>query len=70
MVFIVNPANIGVCKANIKPILATRKIDEPKKTTFEKNLEKKIQGEGFKELTDKLKKMNVKDSMKNVRITF
>ena len=70
MVLIVNSKNIGLSKANTKPVLNQRKIDEIKKTAFEKNLEKKIQGEGFKELTDKLKNMNVKDSMKNVRITF
>jgi len=70
MVLIVNSKNIGLSKANTKPVLTQRKIDEIKKTAFEKNLEKKIQGEGFKELTDKLKNMNVKDSMKNIRITF
>lgn len=38
-------------------------------TNLEKNI-KKIEGEGMKELTDKLKKLNVKDTMKNIRITF
>jgi len=69
--FIVNPRNIKNHKANLNPIKQTKLMDEkPKMSKFEKNLEKKIQGEGFKELTDKLKNLNVKDSMKNIRITF
>jgi len=71
MVFIVNPKNIKNHKVNLNPLKNTKLMEvKPKISKFEKNLEKKIQGDGFKELTDKLKNLNVKDSMKNIRITF
>jgi len=38
-------------------------------SNLEKNI-KIIEGDGMKELTDKLKNLNVKDTMKNIRITF
>jgi len=68
---IINPTNIKKHKVNLNPLKDTKLMDErPKMSKFEKNLNKKIQGEGLKELTDKLKNLNVKDSMKNIRITF
>ena len=71
MVFIVNPKNIKNHKVNLNLLKNTKLMEvKPKISKFEKNLEKKIQGDGFKELTDKLKNLNVKDSMKNIRITF
>tara|TARA_E500000318_G_scaffold106454_1_gene114475 strand:- start:5911 stop:6087 length:177 start_codon:yes stop_codon:yes gene_type:complete len=48
----------------------TPKNEIKKMTPLEKNIKKTIEGEGMKELTDKLKKLNVKDTMKNIRITF
>jgi len=70
MVFIVNPKNIKNHKVNLNLLKNTKLMEVKPKSKFEKNLEKKIQGDGFKELTDKLKNLNVKDSMKNIRITF
>jgi signal recognition particle receptor subunit beta len=69
MVLIVNSKNIGLNKVDVKPKMTSEKVQSGKKSSFEKNLNK-INGDGFKELTDKLKNMNVKDSMKNIRITF
>jgi len=67
----VNPKNIKRHKVNLNSLKNTKLMDEtPKMSKFEKNLNRKIQGEGMKELTDKLKNLNVKDSMKNIRITF
>ena len=69
--YMVNPKNIKRHKVNLNSLKNTKLMDEtPKMSKFEKNLNKKIQGEGLKELTDKLKNLNVKDSMKNIRITF
>ena len=75
MVLIVNSNKVGLYKTNtnIKPL--TNKVpNNPNLSKFEKNIqkniEKKIQGDGFKELTDKLRNMSVKDSMKNIRISF
>jgi hypothetical protein len=69
--YMVNPKNIKRHKVNLNPLKNTKLMDEtPKMSKFEKNLNRKIQGEGLKELTDKLKNLNVKDSMKNIRITF
>lgn len=71
MVLIVNSNKAGLCKTNtnIKP-LTNKTPNNPNLSKFEKNIEKKIQGDGFKELTDKLRNMSVKDSMKNIRISF
>jgi hypothetical protein len=69
--YMVNPKNIKRHKVNLNSLKNTKLMDEtPKMSKFEKNLNRKIQGEGMKELTDKLKNLNVKDSMKNIRITF
>ena len=65
MVFIVNPKNVGKLKCNPTTVATKSKI--------EKSLENKkneIQGKGMSELCNKLKKMMVKDSMKNIRITM
>jgi hypothetical protein len=71
MVLIVNSNKVGLYKTNtnIKP-LTNKTPNNPNLSKFEKNIEKKIQGDGFKELTDKLRNMSVKDSMKNIRISF
>ena len=63
MVFIVNPKNVGKLKCNPTTV---------PKSKIEKSLENKneIQGKGMSELCNKLKKMMVKDSMKNIRITM
>lgn len=70
MVFIVNPKNIKNHKVNLNLLKNTKLMEVKPKSKFEKNLEKKIQGDGIRELVDKLKGLNVKDSMKNIRITF
>jgi hypothetical protein len=66
MVLIANPSNITLGKCNMKPIQKTKVAEKPQVTKFDKN----IQGKGLAELTDKLKGMKVKDSMKNIRITM
>ena len=68
---IVNPMNITTGKANYKLIQGQgKKIASKPKTFKNKEEKKKFSGEGFKELTDKLKKMKVKDTMKDIRITM
>ena len=63
----VNPLSLmSKNRLDLPPI---KKKENKKLTPLEKNI-KKIEGEGMKELTDKLKNLNVKDTMKNIRITF
>jgi len=66
MVLIANPSYLTLAKCNMKPIQKTSVAEKPKVTKFDKN----IQGKGMAELTDKLKGMTVKDTMKNIRITM
>tara|TARA_B110001450_G_scaffold201715_1_gene190874 strand:+ start:92 stop:262 length:171 start_codon:yes stop_codon:yes gene_type:complete len=48
----------------------TKIVPQPTKPKISKEKEKAIEGSGFQELTECLKKLNVKDSMKNIRITM
>lgn len=66
MVLIANAGNITLGRCNMKPLQKTSLKEKPKVSKFDKN----IQGKGLAELTDKLKGMKVKDSMKNIRITM
>ena len=72
MVLIVNPRNITTQKCNMKPLQTqqTKIVPQPTKPKISKEKEKAIEGSGFQELTECLKKLNVKDTMKNVRITM
>ena len=72
MVLIVNPRNITTQKCNMKPLQTqrTKIIPQPTKPKMNKEKIKAIEGKGFEELTDSLKKLSVKDSMKNIRITM
>lgn len=66
MVLIANPSYITLGRCNMKPLQKTKMGEKPKVSKFDKN----IQGKGLAELTDKLKGMTVKDTMKNIRITM
>lgn len=72
MVLVVNPKNITTMKCNLKPLQTqrTKIVPQPTKPKITKEKEKAIEGSGFQELTECLKKLNVKDTMKNVRITM
>ena len=72
MVLIVNARNITTQKCNMKPLQAqrTKIVPQPTKPKMTKESVKAIEGKGFEELTDSLKKLKVKDSMKNIRITM
>jgi hypothetical protein len=48
----------------------TKIVPQPTKPKMTKEKVKAIEGSGFQELTDSLKKLKVKDSMKNIRITM
>lgn len=66
MVLMANPSNITLGRCNMKPLQKTSMGEKPKVSKFDKN----IQGKGLAELTDKLKGLTVKDTMKNIRITM
>lgn len=72
MVLVVNPRNITTMKCNLKPLQTqrTKIVPQPTKPKMTKEKVKAIEGKGFEELTDSLKKLTVKDSMKNIRITM
>jgi len=72
MVLIVNPRNITTMNCNLKPLQnqRTKIVPQPTKPKMTKESVKAIEGKGFEELTDSLKKLTVKDSMKNIRITM
>ena len=72
MVLIVNAKNITTMKCNLKPLQTqrTKIVPQPTKPKMSKEKVKAIEGTGFQELTECLKKLNVKDTMKNVRITM
>ena len=72
MVLVVNPRNITTMNCNLKPLQAqrTKIVPMPTKPKITKETVKSIEGSGFQELTDSLKKLKVKDSMKNIRITM
>jgi len=72
MVLVVNPKNITTMKCNLKPLQTqrTKIVPQPTKPKMSKEKVKAIEGTGFQELTECLKKLNVKDTMKNVRITM
>jgi hypothetical protein len=70
MVLIINPRNITTGKTNYKILQAQNVKCAPKPTTMSKPKEKAIQGEGFKELTDKLQNMKLKDLCEDIRITM
>jgi len=72
MVLIVNPRNITTQNCNMKPLQSqrTKIVPMPSKPKMTKEKVKAIEGSGFQELTDSLKKLKVKDSMKNIRITM
>ena len=70
MVLIFNPKCITTGKVNYKVIQAQNIKGAPKPTTASKATEKAIQGEGFKELTDKLQGMKLKDLCQDIRITM
>ena len=72
MVLVVNPRNITTMKCNMKPLQTqrTKIVPMPTKPKITKEKVKAIEGTGFQELTECLKKLKVKDTMKNVRITM
>ena len=72
MVLIVNPGNITTMNCNMKPLQSqrTKIAPMPTKPKMTKDKIKAIEGKGFEELTDSLKKLKVKNSMKNIRITM
>jgi len=72
MVLVVNPRNITTMNCNLKPLQnqRTKIVPQPTKPKITKETVKAIEGSGFQELTDSLKKLKVKDSMKNIRITM
>ena len=72
MVLVINPKNITTMKCNLKPLQTqrTKIVPQPTKPKMSKEKVKAIEGTGFQELTECLKKLNVKDTMKNVRITM
>ncbi len=72
MVLVVNPRNITTMKCNMRPLQAqkTKIVPQPTKPKMTKEKIKAIEGNGFEELTDCLKKLKVKDSMQNIRITM
>jgi|TARA_R110002020_G_scaffold38146_3_gene114991 hypothetical protein len=71
MVLIVNPKNITTGKTNFKVIQGANLKNAPKPThKMSKEKTKAIQGEGFKELSDKLKGMKLKDLTEDIRITM
>jgi hypothetical protein len=72
MVLIVNAKNITTQKCNLRPLQAqrTKIVPQPTKPKISKEKLKAIEGTGFQELTECLKKLKVKDSMKNIRITM
>ena len=72
MVLIVNAGNITTMKCNMKPLQnqRTKIVSQPTKPKMTKEKIKAIEGKGFEELTDCLKKLKVRDSMQNIRITM
>ena len=68
---IVDPMNITTMKCNMPlQLQRARIVPNPTKPKLAKEKIKAIEGSGFEELTDSLKKLSVKDSMKNIRITM
>ena len=65
---IVDPINITAMKCTMP--LQSQRIKIIPQPTKPKLTIKAIEGSGFEELTDSLKKLSVKDSMKNIRITM
>lgn len=70
MVLIISPKCYTNGKANYKILQAQNVKGVPKPTTMSKAKEKAIQGEGFKELTEKLQGMKLKDLCEDIRITL
>jgi hypothetical protein len=70
MVLIISPQCITTGKTNYKILQAQNIKGAPKPTTMSKSKEKAIQGEGFKELTNKLQNMKLKDLCEDIRITL
>ena len=72
MTLIINPQNITRGKCNLKPLQSqnVKLAPKPTKPKMSKEETKTFEGKGLNELTDSLKKLKVKDSMKNIRITM
>ena len=58
-----------ISPAIVRQINELQKVPETKDTKLQK-VEKKIIGEGFSELVDKLKNIRVKNPRKNIKITM